>query len=266
MLGNLLEGMYEGAGSCIGIPGLTAGNYITVRGIGKRFSGTYRARRVTHRIDDSGFHTDFEITQRGHSSLMSLLRKQIIEEPSPNKAERFFGVRVATVVDNNETAYKPPAIPTGRVRLSFPDLSPEVVSDWAPCARPMGGKDMGFYALPDIGEQVLVAFENGDFGRPYVMGSLWHAQARPPATNADGRNALRVIKSRAGHTITFDDTVGAGKVVIEDSRGSSIVMDSVDGSVTISANTDLKLVAKTTITLEVGGTTLTVSPTDVNVT
>ncbi len=105
MLANLLEGMYEGTGTCIGIPGLTAGNYIAIRGVGKRFSGTYRARRVTHRIDGSGFHTEFEITQRSHASLMSLLRKHIAEEPSPNKAEQFFGVWVATVVDNNEMTW-----------------------------------------------------------------------------------------------------------------------------------------------------------------
>jgi phage protein D/phage baseplate assembly protein gpV len=264
MLANLLEGMYEGAGTCIGIPGLTAGNYIAIRGVGKRFSGTYRARRVAHRIDDSGFHTEFEITQRSHASLMSLLRKHIAEEPSPNKAEQFFGVWVGTVVDNNEMTEA--EIPMGRVKLAYPGLSPQITSGWAQCARPMGGKGMGFYAVPEVGEQVLIAFENGDLGHPYVLGSLANALAMPPATNADGQNNKRIIKSRAGHMITFDDTLDVGKLVIEDKHGSSIVMDSTDGSVTISANTSLKLVAPTEITLEVGDTTLTVSPQDVNVT
>ena len=130
----------------------------------------------------------------------------------------------------------------------------------------MGGKNMGFYALPEPGEQVLIAFEEGDLARPYVLGSLSNALALPPATNADGQNNKRIIKSRAGHTITFDDTLDVGKLVIEDKHGSSIVMDSTDGSITISAHSNLKLVAKTTITLEVGATTLTVSPQDVNVT
>ena len=266
MLANLLEGMYEGTGTCIGIPGLTAGNYIAIRGVGKRFSGTYRARRVTHRIDGSGFHTEFEITQRSHASLMSMLRKHIAEEPSPNKAEQFFGVWVATVVDNNEMMDVPPETPMGRVKLSYPGLSETITSGWAPCARPMGGKNMGFYALPEPGEQVLIAFEDGDLASPYVLGSLSNALALPPATNADGQNNKRIIKSRAGHTITFDDTLDVGKLVIEDKHGSSIVMDSTDGSITISAHSNLKLVAKTTITLEVGATTLTVSPQDVNVT
>lgn len=266
MLANLLEGMYEGTGTCIGIPGLTAGNYIAIRGVGKRFSGTYRTRRVTHRIDGSGFHTEFEITQRGHASLMSLLRKHIAEEPSPNKAEQFFGVWVATVVDNNEIMDVPPETPMGRVKVSYPGLSKTITSGWAPCARPMGGKNMGFYALPEPGEQVLIAFEEGDLARPYVLGSLANALALPPDTNSDGQNNKRIIKSRAGHTITFDDTLDVGKLVIEDKHGSSIVMDSTDGSITISAHSNLKLVAKTTVSLEVGATALTVSPQDVNVT
>ena len=266
LLADLLEGMYEGSGSCIGLPDLAAGGYVDIRGVGKRFSGTYRARKVTHRIDINGFRTDFEISQRAHTSLLSSLRDHITEEPSPNKADRFFGVTVATVVDNNETAARPPTTPTGRVKLSYPGLSSNITSGWAPCARPSAGNDMGFYALPECGEQVLVAFEKGDLGHPYVLGSLWNAKARPPMTNADGQNNTRIIKSRAGHTITFDDTGNVGKLVIQDKGGSSIVMDATDGSITIAARADLKLTAKNTISLEVDGTKLTVSPQDVNIT
>ena len=266
LLADLLEGMYEGSGSCIGLPDLAAGGYVDIRGVGKRFSGTYRARKVTHRIDINGFRTDFEISQRAHTSLLSSLRDHITEEPSPNKADRFFGVTVATVVDNNETTARPPTTPTGRVKLSYPGLSSNITSGWAPCARPSAGNDMGFYALPECGEQVLVAFEKGDLGHPYVLGSLWNAKARPPVTNADGQNNTRIIKSRAGHTITFDDTGNVGKLVIQDKGGSSIVMDATDGSITIAARADLKLTAKNTISLEVDGTKLTVSPQDVNIT
>jgi phage protein D/phage baseplate assembly protein gpV len=267
ILANVLEGMYEGTGSCIGIPGLAAGDYIAIRGVGKRFSGTYRARKVAHRIDASGFHTEFEITQRSHASLMSMLRS-ITDLPSPNKAEKFFGVWVATVVDNNEAKDIPPEIPMGRVKVSYPGLSTTITSGWAPCARPMGGKDMGFYALPEPGEQVLIAFEDGDLAHPYVLGSLSNALALPPATNDDGQNNKRIIKSRAGHTITFDDTLNVGKLVIEDQQGSSIVMDSTDGSITISARGDLKLVASKTITLEAGegATKITMDPPQVNIT
>ena len=58
LLQNLLEGMYDGTGSCIGIPELQAGRHVEIRGVGKRFGGTYRLRKVTHRIDEGGFRTE----------------------------------------------------------------------------------------------------------------------------------------------------------------------------------------------------------------
>jgi phage protein D/phage baseplate assembly protein gpV len=267
LLANLLEGMYEGSGSCVGIPDLRAGKYIAVRGVGRRFSGTYRARKVTHRIDGSGFFTEFTITQRGHSSLLGLLREQMVEEPSPKSAERFYGVVVAEVKDNKELLAAPPKAPLGRVKVSYPGLSDDVTSGWAPCARPMAGKDMGFYALPEPGDQVLVAFEHGDLNRPYVIGGLWTVKQPPPATNLDGMNSKRVIKSRAGHTITFDDTAGVGALVISDKLGSSITLDAKDGSITISAQGNLTLKANGQISLEAaaGVTKLTMTATTVNV-
>ena len=94
--------MYEGTGSCIGIPDLAAGQYVTIAGVGRRFSGTYRLRKVTHQIDANGFRTNFSITARGHSSMLGMLRKKLMEEPSPNTRERFYGVILAEVVKNNE--------------------------------------------------------------------------------------------------------------------------------------------------------------------
>jgi uncharacterized protein involved in type VI secretion and phage assembly len=257
--------MYEGAGSCIGIPDLAAGDYVAIQGVGKRFSGTYRVRNVSHVIDENGFRTSFQISQRGQTSLLGLLRKQLVEEPSPNEAQRFYGVVLGTVLDNHELGSGELTI--GRVQVSYPGLSENISSGWAPCVRPMAGAGTGFYALPEKGEQVLVAFEHGNLARPYVIGSLWNAQARPPTDNSNGRNDKRVIKSRAGHTITFDDTAGRGRLVIEDSQGSTIALDATDGSITISAKKDLTITAGGTVRLEGGGgsTTLTVDANRVNV-
>jgi phage protein D/phage baseplate assembly protein gpV len=268
LLADLLEGMYEGSGSCIGIPDLIAGNYIAIQGVGKRFSGTYRLRKVTHRIDGRGFHTEFAITQRSHSSLMGVLRKQLLEEPSPDQAESFYGVVVAEVKDNNEFNAKPPKVVTGRVQVSFPGLSENFTSGWAPCTTPMAGNEMGFYALPEPGDQVLVAFEHGNLAKPYVIGRLWNDQNRPPYLNADGKNNKRMIKSRAGHTITFDDTPNMSKLVIEDKKGSSITLNAQDGSITISAQGNLTIKANGTISLEAanGATKITMDAAQVNVT
>ncbi|WP_406335890.1 phage baseplate assembly protein V [Streptomyces sp. NBC_00203] len=256
---DLLEGMYEGQGSCVGLPELVAGRYVEIRGVGKRFSGTYRARKVTHRIDSGGFHTDFSISQRGQTSLLGLLRKHAVQVPAPDRAGKFYGVKVGVVDSNNELAGA--AVPLGRVKVKFPDLSDSVESTWAPCAQPAAGDGSGFYWLPEEGDQVLVAFRDGDFSQPYVIGSLWNVQKKPPAANLDGRNTKRVIKTPAGHAITFDDSPESRSVTIEDTRGGSVVLDSLTGKVTVHAAGDLEITAtgavlmsaKTNITLSAKG-------------
>lgn len=244
LLANLLEGMYEGQGSCVGLPDLTAGRYVEIRGVGKRFGGTYRLRKVAHRIDDSGFRTDFSITQRDQSSLLGLLRDKAVAAPAPNTAPPFYGVVLATVIDNDEVHATPAQVPLGRVRLKYDGMSEGFTSLWAPCVRPMAGDRTGFYALPEKGEQVLVAFEHGDLRKPYVLGALWSAQQPPPLRDDSGTNAKRVFRTRSGHKITFDDTKGAGRLVIEDGGGSSITMNSKDGSMTIAAKGELTIKAK----------------------
>jgi phage protein D/phage baseplate assembly protein gpV len=241
LLADLLEGMYEGSGSCVGIPELSAGSYIRIAGVGKRFSGTYRLRKVTHTIDDSGYRTHFDITQRAHSSLMGLVRKHIAEKPPSDAADKFGGVMLAEVVDDNEMASGRSSL--GRVRVKFPSLSSDLTSAWAPCARPMAGDDAGFYALPKPGDQVLVAFERGDLTSPYVLGSLWNMVAQPPASNLDGTNSLTVLKTRAGHHITLDDTKGAETVLIESKAGAKVTLAN-DGSVTIQANNEVTVTGK----------------------
>jgi hypothetical protein len=104
LLQQLLEGLYEGTGSCIGIPALRAGSYIQVAGVGTRFGGVYRLRKVTHTIDDNGYVTEFDITQQAESSLLSLIRKKtdIDLTPARDHTEKFYGVYVASF-DNGRT-------------------------------------------------------------------------------------------------------------------------------------------------------------------
>jgi uncharacterized protein involved in type VI secretion and phage assembly len=249
LLADLLEGLYEGQGSCVGLPALAAGQYIEILGVGKRFSGTYRVRKVTHRLDSSGLRTDFVISQSGQTSLVGVLRDNVVETPSPKKEQKFFGVLVGEVLDNHELAATPPEAPLCRVKVRFSDLSDNVVTKWAPCVQPAAGADSGFYALPDKGDQVLVAFRNGNFGEPYVLGSLWHAKARPPERNTDGANTRRVIKTKAGHTIAFDDSAQGKSLTLRDSAGSEIVMNSQNGAVSVTAHGSLTISAKGDISI-----------------
>lgn len=130
----------------------------------------------------------------------------------------------------------------GRVRLAIPGVLKEETA-WARVATPMAGNRRGLYFLPEVGDEVLVAFERGDARAPYVVGALWgKGRSRPPETNEDGANNRRTIRSRSGHVIRLDDTEGAERIEIVDSSGrSSIVIDSAGRTITIEAQGDLTI-------------------------
>lgn len=133
------------------------------------------------------------------------------------------GVAVG-VVTNNEDPEK-----LGRVRLKFPWRDDTDESYWARIATPMAGDDRGTYFLPERGDEVLVAFDNGDIHYPYVIGALWNGVDKPPEDNADGKNDVRKIRSRSGHEIVLDDSDTEGKVEITTNGGHSVVLDDSSG-------------------------------------
>ena len=151
---------------------------------------------------------------------------------------RFFGV-VVGIVTNNKDPDK-----LGRVRVKFPWLSDDHESWWARIATPMAGPNRGVYFLPEVDDEVLVAFEHGDVRFPYVLGALWNGKDAPPATNDDGKNNIRVIHSRSGHLIRLDDKDGDEKIEVIDKTGSnSITIKSSDNSMTLTCVGKLKLEA-----------------------
>lgn len=158
---------------------------------------------------------------------------------------RISGVTVA-VVTNNQDPDK-----LGRVKVRFPWLSDEDESQWARVAAPMAGKDRGVFFLPEVDDEVLVTFEHGDIRFPYVIGALWNGKDTPPADNADGKNNIRVIKSRSGHLIRLNDEDGKETIeIIDKSEKNSIVIDTSKNTITMTSDKDIVLKAKGTITLD----------------
>jgi uncharacterized protein involved in type VI secretion and phage assembly len=184
-------------------------------------------------------------------------------EQEESRARRINGVVVGIVTNNKDEL--------GRVRVKFQWHSQDYETDWVRIATLMAGPQRGSFFIPEVGDEVLLAFENGDFNSPYVVGCLWSIEDNPPSGNADGENNIRMFQSRSGHEITFDDTNKKGhlqiqtksghsillddtgeKIVIEDNRGNSIKIDSSQNSISISSNLDLKVNA-TTIEIEAKG-------------
>lgn len=148
---------------------------------------------------------------------------------------RFYGVSVGVVTNTQD----PKGL--GRVRFRLPWMADTVESAWARVAAGMAGPDCGLYFLPAVDDEVLVAFEHGCPEFPYVLGALWNGRDTPPVANGDGRNEVRMIRSRRGLTIRLTDTEDDEKIEIVDRKGSSIVISSADGSVTVTAKGPLRL-------------------------
>lgn len=133
------------------------------------------------------------------------------------------GVYPATVVDVRD----PEGL--GRVKVALPsrDGSARRQESWARLSTLMAGPRTGTWFVPDVNDEVLVAFEAGDARRPYVIGSLWSPKRPPPhQMDAAGENSLKLLKTRSGITITLDDRQGDERLVLATPGGQSIVMTS----------------------------------------
>ncbi len=160
--------------------------------------------------------------------------------PGSDEEEAF---RVTGVVIGIVTNIKDPE-GLGRIKVKYPWLSDSDESAWARLAAPMAGKDRGFYFLPEIDDEVLVAFEHGDMRFPYVLGALWNGKEKPPAKNDDGKNNVRLIKSRSGHVIRLTDEADKEKIEIEDKSGNNkLVIDTAAKTITVTSDKDIKLSA-----------------------
>ena len=128
-----------------------------------------------------------------------------------------------------------------RVIVDLPWLNPSQKSNWAPIATLMSGKGRGAYFMPEVGDEVLVAFEHGDLEHPYVVGFLWNGVDVPPTVE----RRMRVIHSVNGHEIALYDAEESGGdrgfIRIKDAHGNSIEL--ANGRMSITAVGSLQIKA-----------------------
>jgi uncharacterized protein involved in type VI secretion and phage assembly len=161
----------------------------------------------------------------------------LLEHAKKNES-KIFGV-VAGIVINNKDPDK-----LGRVKVKIPRISGEEESNWARIVTFMGGKERGAFFLPEVDDEVIVAFEYGDINMPYIIGSLWNGKDKPPEQNSNGKNDIRVIKSRSGHIIKLDDTENNEKIEIVDKTGKNkMIIDTKNNKISINSDKDIELSA-----------------------
>jgi uncharacterized protein involved in type VI secretion and phage assembly len=136
------------------------------------------------------------------------------------------GVTVGVVTDVDD----PQGL--GRVKVRLPFYSHCVESAWARIASPWAGQRRGSYLLPEVDDEVLIAFRHGDLTYPYVIGTLWSEKDPPPERSPALHR--RELRSRKGHLLVFDDTDEHERVTVQSQGGLEVTLDDALEQVRIS--------------------------------
>jgi uncharacterized protein involved in type VI secretion and phage assembly len=176
---------------------------------------------------------------------------------------RIHGVVVGIVTNNQD----PDGL--GRVKVKFPWLSDVDESTWARIAAPMAGDQRGVYFLPEVEDEVLVAFEHGDVRFPYVLGALWNGKDAPPASNddEDGKETIEIVDKSEKNSILIDTAknsiaVTSDKDITLSASNGTIKLDAQ--KIEINSSGPTKIAAGSTASVEASAT-LTVKGATVNI-
>jgi len=130
---------------------------------------------------------------------------------------------------------------------------------WARVVCPFAGRDRGAFFIPDVDDEVLVVFQDGDPSHPLVLGGLWNGASAAPEDIRGGDNRYKVIRSKNGVRLVMDDqagqerfvveTPGGQRVTLQDGPGQVLVEDSNGNSVRMDA-TGVQVVAAATVKVQ----------------
>lgn len=232
-----------------GNPKVRAGTPVTLDGLGAPFDGKYTVTTSRHRLDPTtGYTTSFAVSGVHDRSMLGLTQGGGAMPTAPP------GVVVGVVTDVSDPEQ------LGRVRLSFPWLSDDFVSGWARTVQAGAGKDRGAVVLPEVGDEVLVVFEQGDVRRPYVLGGLWNGVDGPETTGGplvdSGSGAVnrRSFVSRNGHRVDLLDQDGRTEGVTVESKGGtvSLKLDATGTKVTLHSDGTVLVEGMQGVTVDAG--------------
>ncbi len=245
LLNEISGAFIQAEGRAFRRPDIRAGEKVQIEGVGQRLSGAYLVTQARHTFTPSGLQTTFRAQGVRSGLLQDALR--------PKSAAPPWGGVVTAVVTNADDPDK-----VGRVKIKFPWLSDDAESFWVRLAAPGAGREAGLCLIPAVGDEVVVAFEQGDFNRPVVLGGLWSSAQKPPpaTTQADGEMPkAQSWRSRSGHAIVMMDNA-ENKVSVKTAGGHALTLDDANKKIEVVSSGGLKVVLDdntSKITLESGG-------------
>ena len=242
----------EAEGMARGDAKLVAGTAISIGQAGQAFEGKYTITSSRHVFDANGYRTHFVVSGRQERSLLGLASVGATNGSGSAGGPPIYGMVIAIVTDVKDPEK------LGRVKLKFPWLADEYESYWARVVHAGAGKERGLMILPEVNDEVLVAFEYGDVRRPYVLGGLYNGVDKPfePDKLVDGSSGAvdrRYFRSRLGHLVSITDTKDGGGIVIETAKAKSgITLDNAKNRITVKSNGDIEIQAGGQVRVKAG--------------
>ncbi len=243
----------QATGICpVGNPQIRAGVVLNIKNLGTRFSGKYLVTEARHEWANGIYKVHFSVNGFSDPTTAHLLASGVRHE---GDIKRQWGVVTALVTSLDDPDKE------GKVKIKYPwmpkNSGAEIESYWARIAVPSAGNERGMMFLPEVNDEVLVAFEQGDVNRPFIVGALWNGKDKPPKGTEEihkgGKVNQRVIRSRTGHAVILDDTQGKEQIIIQDKTDKNkITFNSTDKSITFECDGDLIFKAKGKVTVDSG--------------
>lgn len=248
---------FEATAVVVGSPPLKAGVAVSIADIDPALEGDWVISSARHEFGDGPYRTHLEFTGRQDRSLQGLVTGGIAGASGRSSIP---GVVIGVVTDNDDPD------DLGRVKVKYPWLGDDAESYWARLAMPGAGPDYGMVWIPQVGDEVTVAFEHGNIARPIVLGGLWNGKDAAPIGDSlfdDGDVTRSGFVSRAGHKLVFFDSDSQSGVAImtEDSKLRIALNETkgelhiaFDGKLTIDGTGDVQIKTQGAIKIEAGTT------------
>jgi len=194
---------------------LMAGNTLTIDGT-LDAKGTYGLVRVVHHWTPQGYSNNFVCTPWKN-----------YRNPNPPEARTWSGIVSARVTAHNDPKKM------GRIQVQF-FWQTDGSTHWARATSPHAGPDRGFMFMPEVGDEVAVAFEDGDPERPVIMGSLWNGAQSAPRSgfySAEANipeNDVKRILTKSGNRFQMIDAEAQESIVLATPNKSTIRLTEMD--------------------------------------
>ena len=150
--------------------------------------------------------------------------------------EKLYGIFTGIVEDNEDPAKE------GRVKIRVPWLDDATVTDWCRVMQPYVGPNYGSVWIPETKTEVLVSLWHGDMNELVVLGGVYNGKDKPPVHKKKTDQDVKMLRTKAGHEIRFDDSAKTMGIQIMTLGGNTVFLDDQNEKITVSTPLGQELV------------------------